>query len=170
MGRNWDQFWQTAEGRRQAIWLAAAMVVVTGLDLLLSGHPKPSSYATMLVVFVGVRWLLRGQDHGRGWGMHRLRVPPARLSRGRAWVVVGLGVSGLALAAGSLLVPDLPERVVSVGMFVAIGLGNLAMGVGSLLPEGRRARAVRLATFPLGVAMLLAMLAWVALQVSDRLS
>ena len=170
MGRNRGRFWQTPEGRRQVIGLVAAVLFVTGLDLLLSGRPRPSSYVIVAVVFVGVRWLLRGQEHGPGWGMHRLRVPPARLSRGRAWVVVGLGVSGLALAAGSLLVPDLPERVVSVGMFIAIGLSNLAMGVGSLLPEGRRARAARLATFPLGVAMFLAMFAWVALQVSDRLS
>ena len=170
MGRNWDRFWQTPEGRRQAIWLGAAIVVVTGLDLLVSGHPKPSSYVTMLVVFVGVRWLLKGQDHEPGWDMKRLRVPPVRLPRGRGWVVVGLGVTGLALAAGGLLVPDLPERVLSAGMFIAIGLGNLAWGVGSLLPEGRGARAVRLATLPLSAAMFLAMFAWVALQVSDRLS
>ena len=169
MGRIGYRFWQTPDGR-QVIGLAAAVLFVTGLDLLLSGHPRPSSYVIVAVVFVGVRWLLRGQEHGPGWGMHRLRVPPVRLPRGRAWVVVGLGVTGLALAAGGLLVPDLPERVLSAGMFIAIGLGNLAWGVGSLLPEGRGARAVRLATLPLSAAMFLAMFAWVALQVSDRLS
>ena len=169
MGRIWDRFGQTPEGRRQVIGLAAAMVVVTGLDLLLSGHLRPSSYVTMLGVLVGVRWLLKGQDPGSGWDRMRLRVPPVRLARGRAWVVVGLGVTGLALAAGGLLVPDLLERMLSVAMFTAVGLANLGWGVGSLLPEGCRARALRLATLPLSVAMFLAMIAWVALQVSERM-
>ena len=152
------------------IWLASAMVVVTGLDLLLFGRPKPASYATMFVAYVGVRWLLKGQDLSPGWDRTRPWAPPARLSRGRARLVVGLGLVGLALAAGGLLMPDLLRRMLFMGMFIPIGPANLGWGVGSLLPEGRRVRALRLATLPFSIAMSLNMGAWLALLVSDRLS
>lgn len=171
MGGNANGFWRTADGRPtralRLVALAAALAAVTGLDLLLYGRPNPWSYAIALIVFVAVGYLLEGQE--RTPGTSGRWVPPGRLPLGRARVVAGLGVSSLVLAAAGLLVPDRAEGAVTVALFVAAGLGNLAWGVGSLLPDDRRARALRLATFPLAIAMLLAMAAWVALQVSGRL-
>jgi len=171
MVRNLIRSWQAPDGRqpslaRRAAVLAAGLAVVTGLDLLLHGRPQPLSYVVVAVVWVAIGRLFRGLDQGaEGTGRWR---PPPRLPRGRARLVIGLGVAALALGvAGALVTRDLAGAA-SGGGLVAAGLGNLAWGIGSLLPEGRRARALRLATLPLSVAMFLAFAAWVAMESSAR--
>jgi hypothetical protein len=174
MERNANRFWRTPGGRRPALdrrlgRLAAAVAVVTGMDLLVYGRPHPTSYVITLVVFVVVGRLLDGQEQAAGWGANRRWPSPVRLSPGRAWVVIGLGVLVLALAVAGALAAEGAERAINAGLLISAGLSNLAWGAGSLLPEGRRARAARGATLPLGVALLLAVVAWVALQASARL-
>jgi hypothetical protein len=88
---------------------------------------------------------------------------PDRLSPTRARFLVGLSATSLAFAVMGVVVYDGLERVIYAVMFLSVGLSNLAWAVGSLLPEERGGRAARLATLPLGILMVLAIFAWLAL-------
>ena len=173
MVRDSNRFWRTPDGRStralRLAGLAAGMSVVTALDLLLLGRPNPLSYVVAFVVFVAVGRLLDDRQVVAAPGANRFWQFPIRLSPGRARVVIELGLLTLVLAAGGVLASEGLARVVYAAMFLAIGLTNVAWGLGSLLPEGRGARFARWATLPLTIAMVLAMVAYVALRVSERL-
>ena len=90
---------------------------------------------------------------------------PDRLSPRRAQLTIGLAAVLLALALVTLAGGggDGPPPLLSAGVLVLVGLGNLAWALGSLLPEAAGGRALRAATRPLFLLLLLASLAFLAL-------
>lgn len=169
---NW--LWATPDGRspglaRRLLGLVAALLAVTLLDLLVFDGPNPTSYVIALVVYALVGFFFAGEARATEGGSSRFWQPPIRLSPGRARLLIGLSAAMLVLAALGLVLYDGLERAVSAILFLSIGLSNFAWGLGSRLPEGPRARALRMATLPLGVVMFLAMASWIALGVSGRL-
>ena len=86
----------------------------------------------------------------------------ARLLAGLATFIIVLGAMGVGLADSRTAL------VRSIGLIV-LGLGDLALGLGGFLPENRGGKVARMAFAPLFVLWVVALIAWLALEVVGRI-
>ncbi len=99
--------------------------------------------------------------------LNTLLQTPDRPSARRATFLAGLATTMFPLALLGWLVYDGANRVVAVGLVLAIGIGNFCWAIGSLIPDGTQAKMLRAVAVACSLIMAVGLVLWAALQVTD---